>query len=461
MAGFGRRHARCKAMPVVMNTHTSRENHQNGAGAGGAGAAGPAGSVAIGTVLRGTYRIVRRLAEGGCGEVYLAAHTRLPGKLAIKVLRRDLIRNPEALSRFRQEAEITSTLRHPNIVQVFDFDVTDSGFPYLVMELIDGELLTHRIAESGPLGPQATLRIVEQIARALHAAHTRGIVHRDLKPDNVMLVASTGVQDFVKVLDFGISQASGRPRLTAGACVAGTPQYMAPEQACALREQIDHRTDQFSLAAIAYTMLTGQEAFPGDDPVDVLYLVVHTDPVPPAEVLPGVGAAASAVIMRGLAKASADRYPDVMAFAEALRAAVGAPPSLRVVSDGAPLVPAPPAPPAVAFAASAPGDDDAGPPPVRAPAPHLALVAAAPSRVDLDAATMPVGRDTVRLIRRMRWRLHRVPRRVALVALAAGAALAWFSPATRAPARAAWHRAEAQVQRVIGRAARGLVVPTL
>src|SRR6516162_7029298 len=190
----------------------------------------------IGVVLQETYRILRPLAEGGCGEVYLAAHTRLPGRFAVKMLHRGLAKDAEALSRFRQEAEITSTLRHPHIVQVFDFNVTESGFPYLVMELLQVKLLSQRVAEAGALDPPTAVKIIEQIAYALHAAHARGIVHRDLKPDNIMLLAGDGVTDFVKVMDFGISKASWRPRLTGGASIAGTPQYMAPEQALGLRD---------------------------------------------------------------------------------------------------------------------------------------------------------------------------------------------------------------------------------
>ena len=238
------------------------------------------GGLAIGIVLQGTYRIIRPLAEGGCGEVYLAAHTRLPGRFAVKLLHRSLVRDKDALSRFRQEAEITSSLRHPHIVQVFDFNVTDSGVPFLVMELLEGKLLSERVRAAGPLDPLTASNIIEQIAGALHAAHARGIVHRDLKPENVMLLGGAGVDDFVKVMDFGISQASWRPRLTEGERVAGTPQYMAPEQAQGLREQIDHRSDQFSLAAIAYTLLTGQEPFRGENPIAVLYEVVHSDPIP-------------------------------------------------------------------------------------------------------------------------------------------------------------------------------------
>ena len=399
--------------------------------------------LSIGIVLQGTYRILRPLAEGGCGEIYLAAHTRLPGRFAIKLLHRSLARDNDALTRFRQEAEITSSLRHPHIVQVVDFNITDSGVPFLVMELLEGKLLSQRIT-AGPLEPTAAIDIIDQTASALHAAHERGIVHRDLKPENIMLLGGTGVADFVKVLDFGISQASWRPRLTEGERVAGTPQFMAPEQACGLREQIDHRSDQFSLAAIAYTLLTGREPFRGENPIAVLYEVVHSEPVLPSQIVPALGVEIDAVIMRGLAKTSADRYPNVIAFASALRAAVtGATPTIlmsETVSDPPP-VRVSPAAAAVAFDALQPQ--------------ALPVVAwQPPPRVDpaeIAPVPEPAGRVTRRLLRRMRWRLHRPRRRLALLTLAAGAALAWFSPATRGPTRAAWHRAGTQMQIMIDR----------
>jgi serine/threonine protein kinase len=396
---------------------------------------GPAtGGLSIGIVLQGTYRIVRPLAEGGCGEIYLAAHTRLPGRFAVKLLHRSLVRDSDAFSRFQQEAEITSSLRHPHIVQVFDFNVTDSGVPYLVMELLEGKLLAQRIA-AGALDPAAAADIIDQIASALNAAHSRGIVHRDLKPENVMLLADAGVPDFVKVLDFGISQASWRPRLTEGERVAGTPQYMSPEQACGLREQIDHRSDQFSLAAIAYVLLTGHEPFTGDNPIAVLYEVVHHDPPPPSQIVPTLGPEIDAVVMRGLAKESADRYPNVLAFASALRAAV----------EGGALA---------AFV-----DPISDPPPVRTPAPTLLSepLGAVPTRqitddpADIQPAPVAAGRNTVRLIRRMRWRQAQMQRRVVLLTLVAVVVLACVLPTKRHPARAAWRHAGSQMRIMVER----------
>jgi serine/threonine-protein kinase len=407
----------------------------------------PAG-FAIGTVLNDTYRIVRPLAEGGCGEVYVAAHTRLPGEFAVKVLHSSLARDRDQLARFRQEAEITSTLRHPHIVQVFDFNVTDDGVPYLVMELLEGASLVELASSSTPLDPRRVVHIIEQIADALHAAHERGVVHRDLKPDNVMLLSTNGAQDFVKVLDFGISQASWRKRLTQDdGRISGTPQYMAPEQACGLREQIDHRSDQFSLAAIAYTLLTGREPFSGDDPIAVLYQVVHQQPPAPVKIVPALGQAVNDAIMRGLAKASDDRFPDVMEFAGALRAAVEAigARAVDVAVETNELVASP--------------IDVA--PPVRAPAIDAAVEGtvplpadvALPVPADIDPTPFPPGQETKRLIRRMR-RKNRAPMRIALLAVVAGlGALSWFHSATRGPTRAAWQQIAGEAHGLIDRVA--------
>ena len=396
------------------------------------------GAFAAGTVLQGTYRIVGRLAEGGCGEIYLADHTRLPGRVAIKVLHHGLERSAEVLSRFRQEAEITATLHHPHIVQVLDFNVTDQGFPYLVMELLEGESLAHRITSAGALKPATAVHIVDQIAQALSAAHVRGIVHRDLKPDNIILLSGDGVKDFVKVLDFGISQASWRPRLTNGAEVAGTPQYMAPEQACGQRDAIDSRTDQFSLAAIAYTLLTGHEPFQADDPIAILYQVVHADPPPPAALLPRLGPAVDAVIMRGLSKQSAGRFPDVMSFVKELREAIE--PTLTPAPEPLPL------PQVAPESLSRPLSIEDQPPPVRP------LVGFHPRRSPPPEAP-PVGesgRKTRRLIRRMRWSIYRFPRRAALLAVAGAATVVWLSPAARDTAETMWRHAHVHAEHLFG-----------
>ena len=453
------RHTCCMTMAVERGMHMNPQTLDIASRSWAEPLTPPPQQLPEGTVLHDTYRILHPVAEGGCGAVYAAAHARLPGQFAVKVLHRGLIRNLEAMTRFRQEAEITSTLRHPHIVQVLDFNVTPDGFPYLVMELLDGRPLATVLAQRGAVDPAAAVHLVEQIAQALDAAHAKGIVHRDLKPDNVMLLSSDGMPDFVKVLDFGISQASWRPRLTDNTHVAGTPQYMAPEQACGLRDEIGPWTDQFSLAAITYTLLSGREPFSAEDPIAVLYQVVHNDPPPPSRYMP-LGAAVDATIMRGLAKKPVDRFPDVLTFAASLRAVIAAPP----VAAG-PVVLARPQPePGVPVFADVP------PAPAVAEAPAIAVAAAgvvalgdgqpirafdAPRPVPPEPpAVAAPGRQTARLIRKVRRRIHHGPRNLALLAVAAAAAVFWFSPAARARGAAVWHRAQARAEQVIGQAMR-------
>jgi serine/threonine-protein kinase len=359
-----------------------------------------------GRVLEGTYRILRPLAEGGCGEVYAAAHERLGCEVAVKFLHRQLVGDPQAVARFRQEAEITAALRHPHIVQVLDFNFTEQGVPYLVMELLDGQPLSARMIPGTPFEPWAALRIVEQIAQALEAAHGRGIVHRDLKPDNVVLLTVDGREDFVKVVDFGISKASWRTRLTNEGVLAGTPGYMSPEQARGLRDEVDHRADQFSLAAIGYRLLTGRAPFEGDDPWAVIFQVVQQAHQPPSALAPWLGANVDAVFARAMSKSPVDRYPSITAFAQALAQAVEA---------------------------------AAAPPPRPASRPGAAC-----------AAPGPVTR---RMIRGMRREMRARRTGSVLLTLVAAAAFAWYSPATRGQTRSAWSRVTADVQRAVEAAA--------
>jgi serine/threonine-protein kinase len=320
----------------------------------------------------------------------------------VKILHRDLRADSESAARFRHEAEITATIRHPHVVQVFDFNITEGGVPFLVMELVEGELLSGRLACVGSLGPGPAVAILEQIAYALSAAHERGIVHRDLKPDNVMLVETYGVHDFVKLLDFGISQASWRPGMTEPNVISGTPEYMAPEQAAADEARIGPRTDQWALAAIAYEVLTGLEPFQGESPLAVLDKVINAKPIVPSDLAPTLTDGVDAVILRGLSKEPGDRYPDVVAFCSALRDA------LQLKSNDA-------------------GRTGQG----------------RQSRAKAAVRTSLEPRRTVRLLRRMRWRKALLSAAMALSVLLASVLWARSAPAGR-PAGAAfisWTRA--------------------
>src|SRR4051812_28664560 len=281
-----------------------------------------------GSIVGGTYRVVQLVGAGAMGEVYEATHARLAGRYAIKVLQPSIAANAEALERFRREAEITSSLRHPNIVHIMDFDRLPQGAPYLVMEFLEGLDLGGRLHQLGPPPIDEVVVLVGQIASALEAAHRRGVVHRDLKPQNVCLVPLTGQsRSVVKVVDFGMSKIrSAAGPLTRERALIGTAAYMSPEQALGSMDDVDHRTDQFALGVMAYEMLTGRDAFPGGNEPAILFKIVHQEPAPlvlahPAH--PSRQDALAAVVGRALHKDKNKRYPSILDFALAFEDASG------------------------------------------------------------------------------------------------------------------------------------------
>lgn len=279
----------------------------------------------VGRVLRGTYRIVSLVDEGGMGSVYAAEHVRLHRQVAVKVLARHLARDANALTRFQREAEIVSQLHHPHVVHILDFDTTEAGEPYIVMEFLRGEPLSQRLKREGALAPQVAASIVSQVASGLQTAHQASIVHRDLKPDNIYLLAMEDDSTFVKLLDFGISKSLSAQgtRVTQEFDVLGTPEYMAPEQATGRTATVTHHADQFSLAAIAYEMLTGTAPFSGESVMAILQRIIHHHPVAAHSLAEGVPPAVSSVLGRALAKRPAERYGSACEFASAIAEAVG------------------------------------------------------------------------------------------------------------------------------------------
>jgi serine/threonine-protein kinase len=299
------------------------------------------------TVLRDTYRIVRFIDKGGIGEVYEARHARLSGRYAVKVLSTQAAAHPAALARFRREAEITSGLQHPNIVQVIDFDQTPAGQPYLVMEYLVGHNLGDHLKRHGKLPIAEVMTLLEPIVSALAAVHGRGMVHRDLKPQNVFLQTAEGSAVTVKLLDFGLSKVRAASMVvSADAMLLGTPMYMAPEQAKGKLDEVGPAADQFALGALVYEMLTGKAPFAGETVESIIYQVVHDEPprlekVAP-ELPPGVGVA----VHRALAKRVEDRYPSVSDLLADLRRAVTEGAGARLPSqpgrDAGPAAPSPP-----------------------------------------------------------------------------------------------------------------------
>jgi eukaryotic-like serine/threonine-protein kinase len=278
----------------------------------------------VGSLLKEAYQVTRLIGQGGMGAVYEAMQTSLGKRVAIKVMDRSLATNPEALARFRREIQVTAQLAHPNIIQVTDFGTAPTGEPYLVMEFLDGEDLDQRLQRVTRLPIAVTVHIVKQLASALAVTHAEGIVHRDLKPANVFLIRIPGQTDFVKVVDFGISKVlkASTTKLTRAQMIVGTPEYMAPEQAAGKVDEIDHRSDQWSLACIAWHMLVGQQPFVGPDVNAILHQVMNGEPpsLGPglAERLP---APIETVLRRALSKRQQDRFPTITAFSRAFEAA--------------------------------------------------------------------------------------------------------------------------------------------
>jgi eukaryotic-like serine/threonine-protein kinase len=273
-------------------------------------------------VLDNTYRVVEGIAAGGMGEVYRAVHLRLPRALAIKTLQPEFAARPEWVARFCREACVLAQLHHPNIVQVLDFNVAPNGVPYIAMELIEGRDLRAELDSGRRFDAIEVVSIVQQIASALDAAHAAGVVHRDLKPENVVLTPAPGQRPVVKVIDFGLSMCGWSERVTGVGAVFGTPDYMAPEQAQGQRDQMDARTDQFALAALTYTLLSGRAPFARETPVAVLYAIVHEPPAALGTVEGWDLEPVERVLRRGMARERDDRFPSVLAFAEALEEAL-------------------------------------------------------------------------------------------------------------------------------------------
>jgi eukaryotic-like serine/threonine-protein kinase len=277
----------------------------------------------VGTVLDGAYRLTRLLGQGAMGTVYEGHHTGAGKRVAVKVMHRELLAYPELAARFRREAKVTSELHHPNIVSVFGLGATPAGQPYLVMEFLDGEDLQTRLEREGPLPAETVAQIVTQVASALAEAHAAGVVHRDLKTDNVFLVRTPDGAVLAKVVDFGLSKVlkTSATKLTVARAVFGTPEFMAPEQAEGRQDAIDHRSDQWSLACLAWFSWTACLPFSGPDVNAILNQVIAGAPTPVSPGAPRIPPEVDKVLRRALSRHRSDRFPTIRAFARAFEAA--------------------------------------------------------------------------------------------------------------------------------------------
>ncbi len=276
--------------------------------------------IAAGTTIGGRYEVIRRLGQGGMGAVYEAEHKAIQRRVAVKVLHPEFGRNPSVVERFIQEARAVNAVRHRHVVEVMDFGV-DHGRPWLVMELLTGESLADRITRGGAGDPAWAVGVLDPVCRALHLAHQRGFIHRDVKPDNVFLVSEDGVE-VPKLLDFGIAKNLVDDRkLTATGTMVGTPAYMAPEQITDPKG-VTPACDQYSVAAMAYEMMTARLPHEAETFHGMLIAKVQGAGTPLIDRRPDVPAALSAAVMRALSLNPAERFPDIDALRLALQASL-------------------------------------------------------------------------------------------------------------------------------------------
>ena len=288
----------------------------------GAGHAVDADALKPGT-MAGAYVLKRELASGGGGTVYEAQHRILGRRAAVKVLRRQLAASPQMNARFVQEARAVNMIKHPNIVDIFEFGELPDQRPFYVMELLEGIDLRSILTERGRFPPGEVLEILDPVCSALQAAHDQGIVHRDLKASNIF-IGTSGEKRVVKLLDFGIAKLmrpeAGEGGLTVVGTRLGTSYTMAPEQIRG--DTIDPRTDVYALGVVLYHLLTGQYPFRAETMPDIERQHLESPPPRPSQAAP-VSPALDTVVLRCMEKLPDRRYPSARAVLEALREAVG------------------------------------------------------------------------------------------------------------------------------------------
>jgi eukaryotic-like serine/threonine-protein kinase len=268
----------------------------------------------------GPYRLLSPLGAGGMGEVYLAEHRVLNRLCAIKLIRHDRAGDPRIVARFEREMRAMAQLSHCNTVQVFDGGRTADGSLYYVMEYLKGQSFEEIIEQEGPQPAERVLHLLRQACRALHEAHSLGLIHRDIKPGNLFAATQGSLSDVVKVLDFGLVKPVGEPgstRLTQEGALSGTPLFMSPEQADG-SEDVDSRSDIYSLGAVAYMLLTGRPPFEGDNTLQVLMAHLRGEVTPPSQICADVPADLEQVVLRCLAKERDARYSDMQELEQAL-----------------------------------------------------------------------------------------------------------------------------------------------
>ena len=284
--------------------------------------------LAIGSVIGQRYKLTASLGDGAMGQVLVAENIAIGAQVAVKVLRPELLANPEFRRRFQQEAEAMAKVEHPNVARFLDLVIGDPTF--FVMEYVRGPTLAETLLAARRLPRARAVAIAIRICWGLDAAHAVGVIHRDLKPANLVLAPDREHGETPKVIDFGLAKlaaTTAASQLTRSGQIIGTPHYMAPEQIES--REVDARTDVYSLGCVLYEMLTGRTPFSEvDEDVQILYRQMHETPRPPSQLAPDVPPALDAVVLRALEKTAAARYASMQELARALEATV-APPGPR------------------------------------------------------------------------------------------------------------------------------------
>ncbi|HKW64411.1 MAG TPA: protein kinase [Candidatus Acidoferrum sp.] len=273
-------------------------------------------ALAPGTVLGGRYEILQLLGRGGMGAVYKAHDKELDRTVALKLIRPDLARNPEMVRRFKQELILARQVTHKNVIRIFDLGQSD-GIKFITMDFVEGHDLKALLKEREKLPPREAALIMLQICRALEAAHGEHVIHRDLKPQNIMLDGKGRVY----VMDFGIARSAHVPGMTQTGALIGTPEYMSPEQARG--ENLDQRSDIFSLGVIFYEILTGQKPYPSDAPLATLWKRMQEPVTPPVKLEPGLPLPLNDVVVKSLQIEPENRFASAREMAHQLEIWLG------------------------------------------------------------------------------------------------------------------------------------------
>jgi eukaryotic-like serine/threonine-protein kinase len=271
----------------------------------------------------GQYRLKKLLGTGGMGEVYLAEHVLLRRPCAIKLIRPERVGDPATLLRFEREVQAMATLTHWNTVEIYDYGHARCGTFYYVMEYLPGLSLEDLVERHGPLPPARVVHLLRQVCDALREAHAVGLVHRDIKPSNIIACERGRIYDVAKLLDFGlvksVSPSRQDARLTKLGLVPGTPAYASPEQAVG-KDEIDQRSDIYSLGSVGYYLLTGKLPFDRESPLEMLFAHARDQVVPPRQLQPSIPEDLERVVLRCMEKSPVDRFSDAVVLGQALAA---------------------------------------------------------------------------------------------------------------------------------------------